>query len=286
MSPLHTRISNRIQTRIAEPADAPTVRHLLNYAGRQPLNTWWWEEHLGQDVFTLSFSGRRPVGALFMWPDEGPVGWVRLAVLADRCSVSRWLDSSLSEFYAPLRCRGARRLAWIDNGHWAGPALRARGFYVQTRLVTLIKMDRALRSVPARPVTVRTARREEIPHIRRVDHAAFNPPWWLGEATLERMRHEADCFLVAEQDGCYMGYAEARIVRGGAHIGRLAVAPRYQGQGIGSLLLNETLRCLWEAGAMRVFLNTQEKNHASRRLYRRAGFQELAERTTVWERAL
>lgn len=286
MSPAQARISNRIQTRIAEPADAPTIRHLLNHAARQPLNTWWWEEHLGQDVFTLSFTGRRPVGALFMWPDEGPVGWVRLAVVADRCSVSRWLDSSLPGLYTPLRCRGARRLAWIDNGHWAGPALRVRGFYVQTRLVTLIKMDRALRSVPARPVTVRTARREEIPHIRCVDHAAFNPPWWLSQASLERMRHEADCFLVAEEAGCYVGYAEARLVRGGAHIGRLAVTPRYQGQGVGSLLLNETLRCLWEAGAMRVFLNTQEKNHASRRLYRRAGFQELAERTIVWERAL
>lgn len=286
MSLAKTHVPSRIQTRIAAAADAPTVRHLVNYAGRQPLNTWWWEEYLGQDVFLLSLSGRRAVGALFAWPDAGPVAWVRLAVLANGCSIGNWLDSNLPNILTPLRRRGARRLAWIDNGHWAGPALKTRGFYLQTRLITLVKTDRAAFPVPAPPVSIRTARREEIPSIRCVDHAAFNPPWWLSDTTLERMRHEADCFLIAEQDGQCRGYAEARMVKDKAHIGRLAVAPRHQGQGIGGLLLHETLRRLWEQGATRVFLNTQEENYASQRLYRRAGFQALIERILVWERAL
>jgi ribosomal-protein-alanine N-acetyltransferase len=83
-----------------------------------------------------------------------------------------------------------------------------------------------------------------------------------------------------------VGYAEARLTRYGAHIGRLAVRPRFQGQGIGQRLLQETLTRLWQHEVAQVTLNTQEENRSSQQLYHRLGFRSFGRRIAVWERSL
>ncbi|HEC34835.1 MAG TPA: GNAT family N-acetyltransferase, partial [Chloroflexi bacterium] len=113
-----------------------------------------------------------------------------------------------------------------------------------------------------------------------------SPPWWLSSTTLKRLQRESACFLVAERAGRCVGYVEARVVETGAHIGRLVVAPRAQGQGSGGLLLAGALSRLWKLGIEWVTLNTQEDNHASRRLYTRFGFRPIGLRAVAWERSI
>jgi ribosomal-protein-alanine N-acetyltransferase len=91
---------------------------------------------------------------------------------------------------------------------------------------------------------------------------------------------------VAEKGDTLVGYAEARRGEVGAHIGRLAVLPRCQEQGIGARLLRDTLTQLWSQGVFRITLNTQESNLSSQRLYLRFGFRPFGERIAVWERVL
>ena len=277
---------SRMKTRVATPADAPAIRHLLNHADRPAIHNWWWEEHLGQDAFLLALAGKRLVGALLAWPDAGPVAWVRLAVLARSVDVGPWLDRCLPPLVAALRPLGARRLGWTDTGGWAGTALQTRGFQQRTRLATLTKTDRKLPSISIPGVRIRDGQPEDIEAVVRVDRAAFPPPWWLSVQTLERIREKSACFLVAEQAGRCVGYVEARMTKRSAHIGRLAVAPRFQQQGIGSLLLAEALALLWQQGTEQVTLNTQKHNRASQRLYLQAGFHPSGERINVWEREL
>jgi len=278
--------SVQIETRVAQPADEPAIRHLLAHAIRPAVRAWWWEEHLGQDVFILALVGGRPVGALLAWPDAGPVAWVRLAVLAGGVGTGPWLDECLPLLVAAARRLGASTLAWIDAGGWAGPALRARGFRLMTRLIALRKADRRLPTVPSSLVRLRDARPEDVEEVAEVDHAAFAPPWWLSAPTLDRLRRQSAHFLVAERSGRCVGYVEERVMERGAHIGRLAVAPPFQGRGIGGLLLAEVLTRTWEQGIERVTLNTQEENLASRRLYRRFGFRPYGMMVPVWERPL
>jgi ribosomal protein S18 acetylase RimI-like enzyme len=186
----------------------------------------------------------------------------------------------------PLRRQGARLLAWMDVGEWAGPALKARGFAPLTRLVTMVKKNRWLPPAVVEGVCLRPGMTADIPALTRLDHAAFSPPWWLSGATLERLRRESACFLVAERGDACLGYVEARLVEHGAHIGRLAVDPRAQGQGLGGFLLAGALSRLWERGVERVTLNTQEENLTSRRLYTRFGFHPVGRRVVAWGRGL
>jgi len=275
-----------LQVRVAVPSDEPAIYRLLIHTSRLSVRAWPWEEHLGQETFLVALARDRLVGMLLALPDAGPTAWVRLGVLADDVAVGPWLDRSLSKLVRPLRCLGARLLAWADVGEWAGPALPARGFHRLTRLVTMLKKSRWLPPVEVPGVGLRPAEATDVPALTRLDHAAFSPPWWMGEETLERLRQESLCFLLAERAGRCLGYVEARLVEDGAHIGRLAVAPEAQSCGVGGLLLADVLSCLWERGAEYVALNTQEENHSSQRLYARFGFHPLRRRVVVWARWL
>lgn len=275
-----------IETRVATSADEGAIRRMLKRATRLPVQNWYWEDHLGEEVFQLALADGRPMGALLAWADVAPAAWVRLAVLMPAVTVGPWLDHSLPAIAAALRRRGARWLGWMDAGGWAGPALASRGFTSRTRLVTMVKSDRVLPEMPAPEVRVRTVRAEDVADLVRIDRAAFTPPWWLSRDSLDRMRDESICFLVVERELRPVGYAEARLTRYGAHIGRLAVTPALQGRGIGRRLLRETLSCLWQHGVAQVTLNTQEANRTSQQLYGRLGFRPFGRRIMVWERGL
>ncbi|MGB9777183.1 MAG: GNAT family N-acetyltransferase [Anaerolineae bacterium] len=280
-------VRDLLEIRPTVPADEAAIRRLLSRSARPCVRSWWWEEWLGAETFLLALANGYPVGALLALPDESPVAWVRLGVLAPEIPAGLWLDATLPRLEPPLCARGARALAWTDVGGWLGEALRARRFRPLARLVSLVKDDRRLPSMPpGSPGAIRPARAEDIPALARLDRQAFPPPWWFSAATLERARQEAACFLVAERDGLLIGYAEARPADHGAHIGRLAVAPPFQRQGVGSFLLRAVLSRLWEQGVEEVTLNTQEDNSASQRLYQRFGFRPVGPRIIAWWRAL
>ncbi len=275
-----------LEVRPATWEDGPAIRHLLAYGARPAVGAWPWEEHLGGETFLAAFSQGRLVGALLAWPDGGPVAWVRLAVLGSGVGVGPWLDRMLPSLVEPLRRLGASTLAWMDVGGWAGPALKARGFRRLTRLVTMLKDTRWLPPMTAEGVCIRPVMEADISSLEPVDHAAFSPPWWLSRTTMERIRQQSACFLVAERGGGLIGYTQAQLTGDGAHIGRLAVIPEAQRQGVGGLLLMNILSRLWEQGVGWVTLNTQEENLASQQLYTRFGFRPVGQRVAVWARAL
>ncbi len=280
-------VRGHLEVRPAVPADEAIIRRLLARSARPCVRSWGWENYLGAETFLLTLTDGHPVGALLALPDDSPVAWVRLGVLAPEIPAGLWLDATLPPLEPPLRALGACALAWTDVGGWMGEALRARGFAPLTRLVTLLKDNRSLPPMPPSvPCTVRPARAEDSPALARLDHDAFPPPWWFSAATLERIRQEALCFLVAERDGLLIGYIEARPADHGAHIGRLAVAPPFQRQGVGSFLLRAVLSQLWERGTKEVTLNTQEDNITSQRLYKRFGFRPIGPRIVAWWRSL
>ena len=280
------RARRPLEVRVGRPDDAAAVRRLLASTPRRLAYSEPWELYLGKETALLTWQGERLVGALIAHVDAGPVAWVRVAALASGLGVGAWLDRVLPPLATGLWRARARMLAWADVGGWAGTALQRRGFRRSNRLITLVKEDWFLPPLPTVPFALRPAREGEIAGLVRLDHAAFTPPWWLGPHTLLRMVHRAACFLVADHEGRCVGYVEGHRVRQGAHIGRLAVDPAFQGRGVGGWLLAGALRQLWQQGAQRITLNTQEDNLRSRRLYARFGFHPTGRPIDVWERLI
>ncbi|MBN1954218.1 MAG: GNAT family N-acetyltransferase [Anaerolineae bacterium] len=275
-----------LTVRPAVAGDQEAIQLLLASTFSPFGQAWPWREYLGRDVFWVACCDGQLVGALLAWPDAGPVAWVRLAILAPGIGTGSWLDLTLPALSSPLRRCKARVLAWLDVGGWAGPALEGRGFRSSTQLLPLVKESRWLPSVGGAEAALRPVEREDLALLARIDRAAFSPPWWLSETTLDRLRQESVYFSLAEWAGRCAGYATAQLTAHGAHIGRLVVLPAAQGHGIGALLLRDLLDHLYAFGIAHVTLNTQQDNRASRRLYARFGFYPLGRRVAVWERQI
>ena len=272
-----------MEVREACPDDWLAVTTLNQRARRASPQIWWWEEHLTNDLFIVIERKGDVVGALFAWPDESPVAWVRLAALDDALNIDEWLNLVLPPILEGLRHHGAQELAWMDYGGWAGPHLRTRGFTPLTEVITLVKLDRALPRANAINASVRPASDVDIPAIMAVDRAAFTSHWWHSEATMRRRAAVSSHFAVAEVAGEVVGYADGELRLPVAHLNRIAVHPAHQGHGIGALLLRAAIRDFWQHEAEQVTLNTQSNNRYSQRLYRRFGFGPAGDLMIAWE---
>jgi ribosomal-protein-alanine N-acetyltransferase len=272
-----------MEARPAHPDDWLAVETLNQRACRTFPRLWPWEEHLARGPFVIVEHEGIVMGALFAWPDESPVAWVRLAALDDALDVDAWLKLALSPVLDQLRRLGTGALAWMDYGGWAGPCLSAHGFRRLAEVMTLVKLDRALPGTSAVDARLRLASDADVPAVVAVDRAAFTPHWWHSEATMRQRAAASSYFAVAELAGEVVAYAEGVLHLPGAHLNRIAVRPPHQNQGFGALLLDDALRTLWQYGAEQVTLNTQTGNRSSQRLYRRFGFEPTGDLMKVWE---
>ena len=82
----------------------------------------------------------------------------------------------------------------------------------------------------------------------------------------------ADAVLVAERDGQLAGYITCDLHDSYGQIGLLGVGEGWQGQGIGSTLINGALHWLSTRGVDKVQVVTQGRNLRAQRVYQRCGF--------------
>ena len=108
--------------------------------------------------------------------------------------------------------------------------------------------------------------------------ASFHRGW--SEDEFERLL--SDRHIVAHRataGAALAGFILSRLVKDEAEILSIAVASARQGRGLARQLLDTNLRRLAALGARSVFLEVEEGNVSARRLYRRAGFQEVGRRS-------
>lgn len=146
------------------------------------------------------------------------------------------------------------------------------------------------------PVTVRTARPEDIDAIIAITKEVFGP--FALEALIARklgtsdsvswidikaqdLRREliggCDVCFVAEMGGRLVGYATNYInqLASRGTIANLAVSAACQGLGVGRLLLERSLERFRELGLKQAKIETLECNETGQHLYTSVGFQEV-----------
>ncbi|MCS7087793.1 MAG: GNAT family N-acetyltransferase [Thermoflexales bacterium] len=215
--------------------------------------------------------------------------WVRWLAVADSASETFHLRRVLGLAENKLRAHGVQHL-WVLTTPFSWPSrtlLTALGFSQAEKLITLRKLLFASSQLPT-AWHVREITPDDIPALLDLDTQAFNPPWRLGSADLQRLLSRALLALLVEAEGKVAGYLCALDQSGGesAHIVRLAVSPAYRRQGIGTALLLEAERLLAQHGAQSVSLNTMESNQPARQLYSALGFKPMRTPAWVWRKPL
>lgn len=155
-------------------------------------------------------------------------------------------------------------------------AFTAAGFEPREELVVLLH---DLTRIPPPLFRTRRPRHRERPKVVAIDHAAFEPAWWMSSAGIDDARDATptnrhrviDADVLGEGDDL-AGYSI--IGRSGAvgYLQRVAVDPSLEGRGIGRSLVTDGLLWLRRRGARTATVNTQRVNARALALYEALGF--------------
>jgi ribosomal protein S18 acetylase RimI-like enzyme len=176
--------------------------------------------------------------------------------------------------------------ALTDQG-WLRASLQESGFEHCDAVRFYERSSRAVETV-FQPAALRPAQPSDLPQLARLDAAAFEPLWHMGETELRHLHR--DCRIeIAEMERTTVGYSALRLFSdgsprgfGSAQLVRLAVHPGAQSRGIGRQLLAASLCYAHRLRTERVFLNTQESNTPSRNLYESLRFRKRGRSVPVF----
>jgi [ribosomal protein S18]-alanine N-acetyltransferase len=223
------------------------------------------------------------VATLISPPDPPDIAWIRLfAVSSDFDKREAW-ERLWPEAKARISGERGITIAAIPLQYWFQELLETSGFMHANNVIMLLwERGCAIPDSEQALVVPRPMNYDDLQAVVKVDTTAFGALWRNSLDSLELAFQQAAVATVAEQEGKVVGYQISTASPMGGHLARLAVAPAYQGKGIGYALVRDTLYQFNRRGAMRVTVNTQQDNLASLALYKKAGFHETKEKYPVF----
>jgi [ribosomal protein S18]-alanine N-acetyltransferase len=269
-----------IEVRSATDQDRHQLANLIHFETyvhrhldwRPPLD-WF-----GQSPYLVATRGEDVVGALICPPDPPEVGWIRLFVVAGSWFIQEGWNILWEQSREELRSMGKISAAAIPLQQWFQNLLIRSNFTQVDSVVSLVWSRGTIlpehRNISAR---IRPMNFDDLAEVEKVDAQAFGALWRNTKESLELAYKQQAVATVAEDDSGILGYQLSTASPMGGHLARLAVLPNQQGKGIGKELVTDVISQFDRRGALRVSVNTQEKNSVSLSLYRKVGFRTTGE---------
>ena len=273
--------------RPAVPADRPAIERLLNYEEYTHRHMDWklpldW---LGSEPYLIAQKLGRPAGLIACPPEPAEVAWIRAFAVNNLMTPGQAWDLLWNRALETLLGTPAvQRVLTIVLDDWYRDLLVRAGFNHSVN-IRMLSWENGLKKLtpPSNPVHIRPMEIADLPAVAALDRAAFYPLWHHSLGTLQLALGQSLFATVSEGMSGITGYSMSTASPFGGHLARLAVHPKVQGNGIGHALLHDLLVRFQQRGALRVTVNTQENNHASLRLYRKAHFHLTGESYPVYE---
>ncbi|MEZ5175061.1 MAG: N-acetyltransferase [Acidimicrobiia bacterium] len=117
-----------------------------------------------------------------------------------------------------------------------------------------------------------------------IDIAAFEGFWQFDRNALDEATHatsKSDVFVINDGDSGVAGYAIVGYGHAISYLQRVAVHPKWQGQGMGRSLIRAAARGARRAGSRALLLNTKSENEPAIGLYESEGYVLLPESLAV-----
>lgn len=130
-------------------------------------------------------------------------------------------------------------------------------------------------------INIRVMIASDLDDVVCVEQAAFSTPW-SRNAFAEELTNDLAHYLVVLEADKLVGYAGFWLVLDEAHVTNIALMPKCQGHGMGSLLLEHMIAQAKMLGAVSMTLEVRPSNTPARRLYARRGFVERGVRPNYY----
>jgi ribosomal-protein-alanine N-acetyltransferase len=239
-------------------------------------------EWLGAPFYWALEEGRHITAALACPTEVDGIAWVRLFVYSMRWSAQNAWSMLWGAAQPEIAKAGGATVAAIAMQHWLRDVLAASGFETRQRIVMLEWQYQQWVAREPQGVRIRRISQSDLQEVLKTDNASFQPLWHNSLDTIQRAYTQALYATVAENNDGVIGYQLTTGHQQRAHLARLAVHPRVQGQGIGQALLSDLFTKLTRSGISRLSVNTQSDNNVSLGLYKKMGFNRTGEEYPVY----
>lgn len=136
-----------------------------------------------------------------------------------------------------------------------------------------------LTSVSGLELSLRLLTEQDLPVVMELERSAHSHPW--RQSSFEDcLKGRQRCWL-AEHKQQLTGYVVVTHAGGDAELLNIAVSPKYQRKGIGSLLLQHAISCVIGHADM-LFLEVRMSNRKAIELYSKEGFFEVGNRKNYY----
>jgi ribosomal protein S18 acetylase RimI-like enzyme len=275
----------RVTIRPVQEGDRNQLSNIIHFEARVHRHLDWRPplDWIGFHPFLVAVENNHIISALACPPDPPGVAWVRMFVSGGNNSHEEMWDLLWSNAQTQLIEKKTTSIAAIPLQKWFRELIQNKGFQ-HIHDVIVFAWDDTHKELPQpEPIKIRGIQKEELPIIQDIDEEAFGPIWRNSLDSLTLAFNQAKLATVAEDESGLVGYQISTPTPYGAHLARLAVRPRAQGHGIGYALtrhLQDQLRVL---ETLRLSVNTQDHNHVSIALYKKAGFHQVDEAYPVFQ---
>ncbi len=141
-------------------------------------------------------------------------------------------------------------------------------------------MSAVLKTTEARFESLTEAQLDDV---LRVEHSAYAHPWSRGNFTDSlKSGYQAQLLLA---DDTLLGYFVAMKGVDEVHLLNITVAPAWQSQGWGRVMLDALALWARGQGAEWLWLEVRQSNHRAARIYERQGFRRVGERKSYYPAA-
>ena len=130
---------------------------------------------------------------------------------------------------------------------------------------------------------VRNLTEEDLDRLIEIEHAAYPFPWTRG-IFADCIRVGYDCTGL-QVGPALVGYTIQSLAAGENHLLNLCIAPEWQGNGYGNLMLDHAIRLAVEKNCSSMFLEVRPSNPAGMGLYERKGFSIVGQRSGYYRSA-
>jgi ribosomal-protein-alanine N-acetyltransferase len=131
------------------------------------------------------------------------------------------------------------------------------------------------------PPLIRSMRPVDLQRITAIENGSYDYPW--GQGIFSDCLIAGYYCIVIEQDRDIVGYSIVSVAAAEAHILNLCVDGAMQGQGYGSLLLDDVIKYARRHKVQRMFLEVRPSNAIAIHLYEQAGFNRLGIRPDYYK---
>ena len=206
-------------------------------------------------------------------PENPGAAWLRFFHAERDGRHTQYFNMLMSQVLPVLRESGAQSVYSLAPYEWLERLLLGAGFIKADSIVTLQRGPAEEKAEPnEREYIIKEMTLRDLAAVEIIDSEAFPTPWQLTFSSLERTYHLSAFHTVAIRDGEVIGYQMTTNAFDLAHLARLAVAPRWQHEGVGRAMVEDMLETCTAIGIDTFSVNTQSTNTHSLALYHSLGY--------------